>query len=303
MRDIALVEPPDQFPVFTMLAHGDTRTGKTRWGATCPRPLIIADVAEGGYQTVQRMNPAAFFEPDVPPVIWGIESMNDMFQIRERVKPLIAAGRIKTIVVDAFSFYIDLYLSFLTNIQTAGGKAVDPRRLYGDLGVHLRELRVATHGLGASVVWNTLCKHPDEDDPKGRPLIPGKQGDKFAAGVDYLVHTRVNTKQVNGKTEVVAHEMRTRQWGAYICGNRLGEQADNLPDPLIGDYSTFITALGYDPAALRKLLPKPIAIPRIGGGPAAPATPPAAKAATTPKVFPVVTQVTKPTVTSAVKQR
>jgi hypothetical protein len=251
VREINLDQPADVMPVNTFLVYGDSRTGKTTWAASFPRPVFFSDVSEGGWDSIANMDDDQLFEPGVKPLVWGIEQMDDMVTARNKVTPLIASGRIKTIVVDSLSFYSDLFLNFLVGAQTKK----DMRSAYGDLGNHLRDLRVKTHQLGVNVVWLCLAKHPGDDVPTGRPLIPGQQGDKFMAGVHYIFHSRIHQDKVGQTLSAPVFEMRTQKWGGYIAGNRLGVIAANLPDPLIGNYETLITQLGFDADTIRKSLP------------------------------------------------
>lgn len=258
MRDIAIDNKPGQLPVNTFVVYGNTRTGKTEWGATFPRPCVIADITEGGFSTIQNMDRGLFFEEEYPPIIKGVEGMGDVAGLTPWLRAEIARKRILTIVFDAFTFYTDFYLAKLIALQTAAGKAVDNRQAYGALGIHLREVRSNLHSLGVNVVWNCLAKHPDTDDPTGKPLIPGQQADKFAAGVDFLFHTRIEQTREGGNV-VDNFEIRTRQFGKYIAGNRLGAKAANLPDPFQGTYSQLLEYLGYDLAQVRAAMPKVVA--------------------------------------------
>jgi hypothetical protein len=252
MRDILIDEPTNKLPVNSFLLYGDTRTGKTEFGATLPRPLIIADVTEGGYKTVQRMDRSKWFEEDTKPIIKGIENMNDLAKLSPEVDSMIARGEVLSIVFDAFSFYCDFFLAQLIKLQAKP----DNRAAYGSLGLHLREIRTGYHSKGVNTQWNCLAKHPDTDDPKGRPMIPGQQSDKFAAGCDFLMHSRVEQIKEGGKVVAEDYQLRTRQYGTYIVGNRLGKDANMLPDPFSGSYSDFITYLGYDVELIRKALPQ-----------------------------------------------
>lgn len=294
MREVSLDEKEGELPIFTFLNYGDTRAGKTEFGATFPRPYIIADATEHGHETIRRMNRDKWFERDVPPRVVLIENMNDYGKAIEAVKPLIAARQVLTIVNDAFSFYCDF---FLNGIVAAQSKP-DMRQAYGQLGMHLRDVRVKTHSLGVNSMWCCLAKHPEADDPKGRPMIPGQQGDKFAAGVDFLVYSRAEPVKEGGKVSHYRHYVHTRQYGPYICGNRLGAIADMLPDPFEGTYADFITHLGYDADAIRAALPKitrPMAIAATTAP--APAAKPAA-IAVKPVPVPVKTVPIKPAVTN-----
>jgi hypothetical protein len=251
MRDIPLAIPVDKLPTYSLLNYGDTRTGKTYFAATWPRPYIYADVAESGHRTIMTMDRNEWFEPDVEPMVVGIDQMNDVSQDQARLDALVKSGRIKTIVFDAFTFYADFFLAALIRVKPTA----DNRQIYGDLGKHLREIRNMLGSKGTNVVYNMLAKHPDTDDPKGRPLIPGKESDKYSATVDFLWHSRVQQKIEAGKIVDEIRERRTRQYNAYIAGHRLGVDAALLPDPFTGNYTEFITALGYDVEAIRKSLP------------------------------------------------
>jgi hypothetical protein len=291
MREISMTQPATQIPVFSFLPYGVTRSGKTHWAATLPRPLIIADVAESGYKTILNMDREQWFEPDVEPLIIGIDQMSDIANLMAangRVDQLIACGRIKSIVFDAFTYYCDMFLAFLTRLDTKG----DNRKIYGDLGKHLRELRTITGSKGVNVAYCCLEQPPDaEQGTKGLPQIPGNQGGKFAGGVDFLWHAKFRNVIDKGQVVDVVREMRTRPDGPWIAGNRLGQNADMLPDPFVGSYSDLLAVLGYDVEVLRKSLKpiKSIIVPKfVAPAPvAAPATPPVAKPVASPVARPV----------------
>lgn len=266
MRSVSLDDDDTTVLAHTFMLYGDTRTGKTEFASTFPRPLIIADAVEGGYKTIKNMDRGKWFEPDVKPDVRVVENMNDLAAVLPTVKALIASKRVLTVVFDAWSFYADF---FLTKIKAAT-PGIDNRQAYGALGDHLNKMRVEFHALGINVVWCCLAKHPDEDDKKGRPMIPGKAADKFAAGTDFLLYTRINQKQKDGKL-VETHEIRTKQYGAYIVGNREGIHASKVPDPFVdGTYAEFIRALGYDPDAIREGLPKMGSVSAVQSQPAKP---------------------------------
>ena len=251
--DIKMAAPFHNFVADDFVVHN---SGKTTWAATFPRPLFLSDVTEGGWDSIANMDDDQLFEPGVKPIVWGIEQMADMALARSKALALIASGRIQSLVIDSLSFYCDLYLNFLIGMQAKK----DMRSAYGDLGNHLRDLRVQTHALQANVVWLCLAKHPGEDNPVGGPMIPGQQADKFMAGVHYIFHSRVHQEKRGQELLPPVFEMRTKKYLNYIAGNRLGGRAADLPDPLVGDYSTLMQYLSYDPNELRTSLP-PIMAP------------------------------------------
>lgn len=276
MREIELDAPASKLPVFSVMLYGPTRTGKTHFAATWPRPYIYADVAESGYKTITTMDRSTWFEPDVKPIVVGIDKMNDIAADRERLKRMIDAGLVLTVVHDAFSFYCDFFLAQLQKLNPTK----DNRQVYGDLGKHLREVRQSFGVLGTNTIWNCLESPPSTDDPVGKPLIPGKEAGKFAAGVDFLWHTRIEQKRQEGKIVEEIHERRTRSHHGFLCGHRLGAQADLLPDPFVGSYSDLLAYLEYDVELLRASLKQYDAAKAkqlMSTAAAAPVAPPVAK--------------------------
>lgn len=262
MREINLDQPMNVLPRNTFLAYGASRSGKTTWAASFPRPLFLSDVTEGGWDSIANMADDQFFEPGVKPIVFGIETMGDMVTARDRALPLILSGRVQTIVVDSLSFYCDLALNNIVNMQAKH----DQREAYGKLGAHLQDLRIKTHTLGdpkaqsltTNVVWLCLDK-TDESGSTNFPMIPGQQAAKFMAGVHFIFHSRMAQEKRGTEFLPPVFEMRTKKGPGYIAGNRLGSRADQLPDPLVGDYQTFIEALGYNADEVRKQLPKIVA--------------------------------------------
>jgi hypothetical protein len=250
----------------TFMIYGPTRSGKTTFAGTFPRPLFLSEATEGGYESLSEDNwddnTTPRFEANVPPIVWTIEKQSDMVECLEKAIPLVKSGRVKTLVIDSISFYADLYLTML--IQAQDKK--DMRRAYGDLGIHLRNLRVKPHSLGVNVVWLGLDQAPICEDNKptipGKPLIPGAQADKFMAGVGFIFHSRVD--MVNNKAPV--YQLRTKRFNGYEAGNRLGLKSSLLPDPFVGNYSDLMATLGYDVEKMKKELP-PIDGNGISGNP------------------------------------
>jgi len=254
MREIDLKVPATKvMPVNTFLLYGDTRCGKTTWAGTFPRPLFLSDVTEKGYESLREENwnneLTPLFENNVAPIVWGIETEADFVQCLERALPLIQSGRIKSIFLDSISFYSDLILNSILLRQTK----TDMRKAYGDLGIHLRNVRIKAHALGVNFGWLALARHPEEDDPVGRPLIPGQQADKFSAGCDFILYFRLDQPQ---PTQPANFNIYTKRYPVkdgrhYVAGNRLGERAGLLPSPMRGTYATMMTSLGYNVDEIR----------------------------------------------------
>jgi hypothetical protein len=272
MREISLDDNMTDLPVVTVLTYGDTKSGKTTFAATWPRALILADAVERGYGSIKTADRSQWFEPDYKPVVIAIENLGDLVQLMApggRVDQMIAAGTCRTIVVDALSYLIENMLNAIIQMQTKP----DNRAAYGDLGKQLRNVRTMIQSKPVSVIWNCITKHPDEDDPRGRPSIPGKQGEAWPGACDFVFRSQATRKRelvdvevegTDGKTKIVKQSqlsesffINTRQNGAYMAGHRLGIKADSLPDPFVGSYSDFVACLGYDVEALRKIVKQP----------------------------------------------
>jgi hypothetical protein len=295
MREIDL-ESKLAMPKNTFLLYGDLRTGKTTFAGSFPRPLFLSDVTENGYESLREENwndeVTPLFEPGVRPVVWGIEKESDLADCVAKARPLVESKRILSITVDSLSFYTDLIFNFILMRQTKA----DTRAAYGELGTHLRNARILVHSLGVPVVWTALAKHPEEGDPVGRPMIPGQQADKFAAGVDFVFYTRIDQPV---PTKPPAFHIRTRRYLGYVAGNRLGARAQLLPDPFQGTYATLLTCLGYDVDAIRASLPPIAGLPSVSDAAKAPAPtvkPPIATVATKPPAAtkPATIKVTAP---------
>jgi len=281
MREIDLVADENKLPINTFLIYGALRTGKTTFLASFPRPLILSDSTEKGWESLIDIPDEHLFEPGVKPIVWAIENTGDIkTQAIPRLKQLIASGRVLTIGIDSATFYAELALATIMGAMTKA----DNRRAYGDLGAHMRQVRVDLHSLGVNVVWLALVQDPSEDEPLGKPLIAGRAKDQIAGACDYIWYSRVNGTKF---------EVRTKRYASYLVGHRRGMSDRAMPpDPLVGTYSTFLTELGYDVGALRAALPKIAATPRFSSiTVAAPATPPVAAKAAQPPI--VIKQVSK----------
>lgn len=286
MREIDLYEDQDldRLPVDTFLIYGDTRSGKTTCTGGFPRPLVLADGSEGGWRSLKGLADDQLFEPDVDPIVWAIESMGDMALALGKIPPLIASGRVRTVGISSITFYANTYLTHL--------KRQDPdrdnRQVYGDLAGHLREIRTRFHNLGVNIVWEALADHPESSEDgkaskKGRPSIPGKTADQFAAGVNYLFRTGVEDHRKDGKIVSREYRLYTQDTGGYLAGVRLGKAERPLPNPLIGGYKGFLEARGYDLERLRRALPPIPKQPPVSKQSSAPKAPPSGAKATTTK--------------------
>jgi hypothetical protein len=221
MRVIDL-SPTVKHSRITALSYGMSRSGKTRFASSWPRPVFFSDATESGWETIRNMDKNILFEKDRLPIVWAIEGTGDMMKAVRDATPLIHSGQIRTIVIDSLTFYSDL---FFNAIDGANGGRADGRQLYQKLGQHLKKLREDIHLLNCNVVWLALEKPPGEDNLVGGPMLSGQNAAKFAAGCDYLLYHR-SYQTGNGPLQ---WEVRTKKYGAYQAG---GRDEGLLPDPL-----------------------------------------------------------------------
>jgi hypothetical protein len=235
--DLSVAESPRR----TFLCYGHTGSGKTRFAATAPRPAFFSDATESGWTTISAMPPGDFFEPGRKPRVYAIEKMVDMALAIQKVGPLVASGEVQTIVIDSLTFYADMYLAGLFR---AGGEG-NNLQAYGALGNHLRDLRVSIHNAfpQAHVIWLCLPREPDEANPMGGPLIPGKQAAKFPAGCDYVFFHRTSNDPKLGQR----FHVHTRPYGSYFARPRDGVDLPSvLTDPT---FKQVLDVIGRTPAA------------------------------------------------------
>jgi hypothetical protein len=253
MREISLDEQPKTvLPVNTFLTYGETKTGKTTFAGTSPRPLFFSDGSEHGYESLRGENwnndETPLFEKNVAPIVWVLETEKDFHDAIEKARPLVSAGVVKTIWIDSITFFADLIFNSILMGQTSKR---DNRQAYGELGVRMRNIRIKLSSLQTSIGWLAHVKHPDEEHPAGGPLIPGQQATKVMGSVDFLFYTRLDQSQ---PSQPPTYMMHTAKYGAYPAGHRLGVRGQHLPNPFVGNYAGLLDTIGYDVPAIRASL-------------------------------------------------
>jgi hypothetical protein len=279
----------------TFLIYGGTGSGKTTGTAGWPRPLVLADESEGGYKALKGLSDDQLFEPGIQPIVWGIREMGDVATALDRIPPLIASHKVMTVIINSITFYSETYLAHL-NAQRPGA---DSRQIYGDLSIHLRQVRTRFHNLGVNIVWEALDAKPEDavlekgvvvkSAQPGRPMISGRQAEQFAAGVTHLWRATLDVVQKDGKPHEYVWKLQTRQGGAYAARSRIGVGLPQLPNPMTGGYKGFLRAQGLDVEQIRRSLP-PIATPPRPAQPAKPAQPTTVPRVASPPSAPTTTK-------------
>lgn len=233
---------PGKRKKLTVMSYGPSRAGKTRFAGTWPRPLFLSDKSEGGYETLRYMKAEALYEPDRRPEVWPIGKAQEMVEAVQEVEQTIPKDptRWRTLVIDSLTFYSDAYYAALEQAaySRSGGKAVDKRHLFQDLGSHLRWLMIRVHELPLNVVWLCLEKPPGEGEEAtaGGILLSGQTAQKAPARCDCLFYHRA----YRAGADEFTYEIRTRRFGSFPAG---GRDEGTLPDPIEPSYRVLESAL------------------------------------------------------------
>lgn len=228
-------QPAASQQYITVLSYGDTRTGKTRFAATFPNTVVIADAGERGWDTIIHMPATEFYHPGKAPLVLPVRDQAEMSAALTVVEAWVKTGLIDTVVIDSITFYAESWLQ--TTKRMFKGEP-DNFALYGGLLDHLAYIRKVVHGWPCNVVWLALAA-PPETKPKrqGGPLLPGQSRDRFPPACQYCFYHRVweatgDIEQPDGSMEKqswLVYEARTQRWEDYLAG---GRDNGRLPDPL-----------------------------------------------------------------------
>lgn len=234
MRKISLTPTMDA-PV-RVLSYGKSGSGKTHWSATWPNVLFLSDASEGGWRTVQTMDPEHFHNRDIPPRIVAIEHPSDLMksieQLQKRQSPdgmIDDIGSVETVVIDSLTLHLDAMLL----VFQAGTN--DTRQVYGKLGQYAQNLVTMLHSLPINVLWLCLEKEPSEDNPSGVPHLAGQSAIKVPARCDYVFYHRA----IQSPNQPMTWEIRTKSFQNFVARAR-GFDRNPLP-PTYADFQTECT--------------------------------------------------------------
>lgn len=181
----------------TFLSYGRSGSGKTRFLASWPRVLVLADASERGWTTIDSMPREEYYEPEIVPQVWPVSDAQQMAEALRDARPLVDRGEIFTIGIDSATFYLGSYFTYLKRrtieANQGSGKTIDTRALYGALAEHMKILQQDLHRWPCNVGWLALEKSPDSDSPLGGPLLTGKAREELPARCDHIFYHRTYT--------------------------------------------------------------------------------------------------------------
>jgi hypothetical protein len=239
-------------PVYLrVVVGGITKSGKTHFASTWPKPLFIADAAEGGADTLKEMSKNQesrnlWWDPKTPPTVHEIENMMEFPQEVTKLVNLAAQKKFpfQTVVVDSISIYAQRVL----REKKRNDPGQDNRQRYGDLADALSAQIDRLHSLPCHVVW--LC-HIDESM---QLAVPGKASSVLWAYMGYL--WMVHVEALMGKAPDYQLHIRPYLRATWIGGRRNKIEA---PSPIIPSFKVL--------AELLDLPDRPVspACPKFGG--------------------------------------
>lgn len=153
----------------TNLIFGPSGAGKTYLCASFPRVAMLGSRREEGLETVEWMDPHAWYEPTVKPLLFYVSDIGEMMTtLHNKVIPLVLKGVVRTICIELTFHADDAMRTMLVDDKNGWAK-------YANLENHIvnvDELVKKTPGL--RVVYNTLALPEESAKGTSGVLIPGK---------------------------------------------------------------------------------------------------------------------------------
>ena len=207
------------------LSYGRTGTGKTHFGGTFPRPLVLNAATEGGIVTLRKKGVDAIDIYDSSDMMSALEELHGMAQVGT------LRDRWDTIILDSVTIYCEQYISELVE-KVPGKRKMMRRPDWGELDSHMRTLTVRAHELPINVWWMALEDH-EKDDENGRvvsgfPMLYGKRSAKILASMDIVLwHEMVKT----GKNQPNIYRCHAQPYLYYDAKDRFGALPATMDNP------------------------------------------------------------------------
>lgn len=210
----------------SVLSYGATKTGKTRFMASLPKPLLITQSSTRGSETVRALKQIcaeeAFYDAKTPPVIWEVDNSMETLAAIAEVEAMLKKDPtvFRSVVIDDLSYYAD---SWMTQwVMDQGAKSFDMRKAYGDLHWHMSYLVDRCHAMPVHMGWTASERGPEEAGVKGGILVGSKRtGEMMPGKINYVFY-----HEASGTGESQKYNIHTRPYGVYAAG---GRDAGQLP--------------------------------------------------------------------------
>lgn len=241
---------------LTCLIYGPSRSGKTQFLGTWPRPYIIADAHEGGYETLRHMPRDLLWEPEIKPHVVAVDNYSDAMQALKQFRDVWLKDPKKylTLGVDSLTFLAN---ALEDELLTTLAAKIEKNRflLYTELKQRLRRLMLEVHKIPVNIVWTCLANVTEAG--QGVPMVPGQTHQTLPAMCNLLLFANV-TQSANAAP---TFQIRTRKYMNFQAGSRDGGL---LPDPMEPSYQTIAECYGIPKPQLTEVprAARPVAPPR-----------------------------------------
>lgn len=197
-RALQRVKPVgESFQDLKILVYGNNGKGKTRFGASGPRPVLLIDCNENGSLSVRNYEDVQVFQletwTDIDLAFWLLKQGNHEYQ---------------TVVIDTVTSLAQLCMKFVLGDEQSRDPTRDPdmpdRRAWGKVGELMRTTILNFRNLPMNVVFLAQERrgfNEDEDDstPDVFPEVSPSVRTTLTSSVDVI--GRIYVKEVSGKGE------------------------------------------------------------------------------------------------------
>ncbi len=208
--------------IKTSFIEGAFRSGKTWFAGTFPRVAWLGSTREGGHVTLQFMDPSAFYEPNVPPQIYSVETKNEMLDHLHRdIVPQVKSGRIRTIALE-LTFYTD---DIIRNANP-GDNGWEKYKMLED---HINWVDDFCKKLPPRTLihYNTLAAAADDAKIPGGAVIAGRAlAKKLPAIMNLIGYLR--SKEAKEKGATPERFLHLNVYGPFAAGHRYGNRLPNV---------------------------------------------------------------------------
>lgn len=229
-----IIDVKKEFKWLKILVYGKPKKGKTAFGASGPKPVLIVDCNDKGTLSVRDFPDTKVFPmnrwKDIDLIYWYLHSEK--------------GRKYKTVVIDNLTSLQNLCMKFVLGDEASRDPTRDPtmpsQPMYGRVGELMGTQILQFRDLPMHVVFLAQEKSTfvgdDDEIPEVYPNVTPKVRDVLTPAVDII--GRIYVKGVASKKKPVEHRLLIGQHEIYTTGDRsraglpnvinLPDQNDNL---------------------------------------------------------------------------
>jgi hypothetical protein len=252
IKPLAEVESP-----VTMLGYGESGTGKTVFGATFPKPLLLLDIREKGTESITDVPGIFVLEINKWEDLWGDVDKSIYWQLRGQ-------NTYKTIMLDQLTSAQAVAIDHMR--ESRGMKASDPlsQRTWGQLSGMMQEMIYGYRDLyvdGYNILFlaHQRIRDPqEEEDDRLAPSVGSNLMPSVASCINGAVSVIGNTfiREVHdkkAKTSEVQYCMRVGPHAFYRAKIRRPVSAGPVPGIIVNPSYEKIRRISKGEPMVRKV--------------------------------------------------